>query len=140
MATLSMDYCFMTEEEKDEDICPTLIVYDDKAMSIWALPVENKGPVDYVVKWFVGKLEESGYDGEKVAIKSDQEVAILALKRAVIAARQGETVPIESPVRESKCNGAVERAVRTWQGQMRTIKHHVEHCLQERLAHDHPLT
>ena len=140
VATLSMDYCFMTEEEKDEDICPTLIVYDDKAMSIWALPVENKGPVDYVVKWFVGKLEESGYGGEKVAIKSDQEVAILALKRAVIAARQGETVPIESPVRESKCNGAVERAVRTWQGQMRTIKHHVEHCLQERLAHDHPLT
>ena len=30
--------------------------------------------------------------------------------------RDGQTCPIESPVRESKSNGAMERADRIWQG------------------------
>ena len=37
---------------------------------------------------------------------------------------------IESPVRDSKSNGSVERAVRTWAAQVRTLRHHLESRLR----------
>jgi hypothetical protein len=79
-----------------------------------------------MVKYGVGIIDESGYIGEKITFKSDQEPSIVALKNAVSAARIGETVPIESPVRASKSNGMMENAVKIWQGQLRTVKHFVE--------------
>ena len=56
-------------------------------------------------------------------MRSDQEDSILALKRAVAIDRQAETVMLESPVRDSKANGAAELAVRSWAGQLRTVRH-----------------
>ena len=50
----------------------------------------------------------------------------MALKKDVAIYRQAETVMLESPVRDSKANGAAERAVRSWAAQLRTIRHHVE--------------
>ena len=85
-------------------------------------------------------IEEMGYAGEKIVLKSDQEPSILALKRAVAVTRDGQTCPIESPVRESKSNGAMERAVRTWQGQMRTMRSCFETRMQKKLPADHVLT
>ena len=49
------------------------------------MPVERKGPVYWVVKWIVDKLDEVGYRGEAITDKSDQGPAILALKTAVAA-------------------------------------------------------
>ena len=83
-----------------------------------------------MVKYGVGIIDESGYIGEKITFKSDREPSIVALKHAVSAARIGETVPIESPVRASKSNGMMENAVKIWQGQLRTIKH----CVEARIA------
>jgi hypothetical protein len=71
-------------------------------------------------------LEEIGDSGSEVTLKSDQEPAILDLKREVGIKRQRETVMIESPVRDSKSNGAVERAVKTWASQFRTLRHQLE--------------
>ena len=71
-------------------------------------------------------FDQSGYKGQKVTWKTDQEPSILAAKAAVSAARVGETVPIESPVRASKSNGKMENAVKIWQEQLRTIKHYTE--------------
>ena len=79
-----------------------------------------------VVKYAKGILDQSGYEGQKITFKTDQELAILALKKAIAALRMGETVPIESPIRASKCNGMMEGAVGRWQGQLRTIKHLTE--------------
>ena len=58
-----------------------------------------------------------------MALKSDGEAAVMALKGAIAAERRGSTPLIESPVRESKGNADVERAPRTWQGQFRCMKH-----------------
>ena len=69
-------------------------------------------------------------------MKSDQEVSVVALKRAVATARSGETVPIESPVRASKSNGRMEGAVGIWQGQVRTIKHFTENMMKKRIEID----
>ena len=78
------------------------------------------------MKYVKDILDQSGYEGEKLTFKTDQEPSIVALKRAVAAARTGETVPIESPVRASQSNGMMESAIGIWQGQLRTIKHYTE--------------
>ena len=71
----------MRPEEHHEDTVPILAVFDNKCMGIWALPVEEKGANDEAVRWMVEKIEEAGYAGQKVVIKSDQEPALLDLSR-----------------------------------------------------------
>ena len=97
-----MDYAFMVAEEIEEGMQPTLVIYDDDKMSFWALGVEQKGVTEGIVKYVAGIMDQSGHQGQRLTVKSDQEPSILALKRAVAAERVGKTVPIESPVRASK--------------------------------------
>ena len=103
--TIHMDYAFLGSEEAEEGMQPTLVMFDDDKLSFWALAVKQKGATNAVVKYVAGILEQSGYQGQRITMKSDQEPSIVALKTAVAAARVGETVPIESPVRASKSNG-----------------------------------
>ena len=48
--TISMDYCFMNDDEKEEDTSGPLVIWDDSYECLWALPVDHKGPVVCVVK------------------------------------------------------------------------------------------
>ena len=66
-------------------------------------------------------------------VKIDQEPSIVALKNAISAARVGETVPIESPVRGFKSNGMMEMQLNIGMGQLRTVKHYVESRLGQRI-------
>ena len=134
--TLHADYAFMGGEynEQEEGMQASLIMYDDEKDSFWAVGVDRKGASDAMVKFSVGVIDQSGYVGEKIVFKSDQEPSIIALKQATAATRVGQTVPIESPVRSSKSNGMMENAVTIWQGQLRTIKHYVESRLGTRIA------
>ena len=134
--TVSLDYCFMTADEEEEDMRAILVGYDHQKSGFWALPVERKGAQEEVVKWIVDKIDEAGYAGMAVTIKSDQEPAMIALKQAIAVRRKAETIPIESPVRESKSNGRIERAIRTWQAQFRTMRHHLESRIAEKLKKD----
>ena len=131
--TLNADDAFLTPEEREEDMQPSLVMSDDDKESFWAIGVENKGPREAVVKYVKGILDQSGYEGQKISFKTDQEVSILALKKAIAALRVGETVPIESPVRASKCNGKMENAIGRWQAQLRTTKHFAESKLGKRI-------
>ena len=137
--TWNADYAFMGSEEAEEGMQPTLIMYDDDKRSFWALGVRRKGVSDSVVKFCVDKMDDSGYRGEKLTFKTDQEPSIVALKKAIAVARMGETVPIESPVRASQSNGMMEGAVKIWQDQLRTIKHHVEFRLRKQIEVDSAL-
>ena len=87
-ATVSLDYCFMTPEEEEEDMRAILIGYDHQKSGFWALPVEGKGAQEQVVKWVVDKMDEAGYAGIAVTIKSDQEPAMMALKQAIAVRRK----------------------------------------------------
>ena len=137
-ATVSLDYCFMGEEASD-DLPPILVMWDNKSGMLWALPVDNEGAVNYVVRWCSEKLERAGYGGVAITLKSDGEERFVALKRSIALRRAAETMPIEAPVRESKSNGAIEKAVQTWQGQFRTIKSRLEDNLKMKVTMDHPL-
>ena len=109
---MSIDYCFMTPEETKQDMCPIRIMYDDTLEAIWGLPVQAKGAVPFVVKWRVGVLDVAAYANTDITMKSDQEPAALALTSAIAANRAGRTAMIDSPVRASRANSAVEGAVR----------------------------
>ena len=132
--TISIDYAFRTAEEAEEDLAPILVAYDNNYESIWAIEVAAKGIEAGVgVEWLVEKLDMSGYHGTKITLKSDNEPSILAFKNAVAMRRSGETAMIESPVRESNANGQVERAIRTWRDQYRTMRHYTEHRFKKKI-------
>ena len=61
----------------------------------------------------------------------------MALKRAVAARRKAETALIDSQVRESKSNGAMERAILKWQGQVRTMKLHLDEKIKMKISKNH---
>ena len=94
-------------EEAVDELPPILLMFDSRIGMMWALPAEHKGPVPHVVRWCVEKLERAGYGGVAITLKSDNEDSIVALKKSIALRRSAETMPIESPVRESKSNGAI---------------------------------
>ena len=113
--TVSMDYLFMVPEEAEEDMDAVLIVYDANRRNMWTMVTDSKGPTATSVKWVIDRLNDAGYAGVELTLKTDQEPAILELKRQIGIKREAVTTMIESPVRESKSNGMVERAVKAWQ-------------------------
>ena len=50
----------------------------------------------------------------------------MKFKQAVAVRRKAETPLIKAPVRESQANGRIARAIRKWQAQFRTTRHHLE--------------
>ena len=126
----------MTAEDVGEDMYPVLFGYDNDSHGIWALAVAAKGATKPSVQWVKGNIDEAGCSRTPVSLRSDQDESIMPLKRAVAVYRQVETVMLESPVRDSKANGAAERAVRSWAGQLRTIRHHVERRIKVSIPKD----
>ena len=139
--TISVDYAFRLKEEQEDDLIPVLVAYDNCKRSVWALGVEEKGIAStaVAVEWLVSKLDMSGYHGVGISLKSDNEPSILALKNAIAVRRGCETSLLESPVRESKSNAHVERAIRNWRDQFRTLRHYAEHRFGKPIPRDSPL-
>ena len=73
---------------------------------------------------FIGSNGDTNND---ILIKTDQEEAIQALVRDVVIQRPSscKTLVEEAPVKQSKSNGLVERAVQEVEGGIRAIKHKV---------------
>ena len=61
---------------------------------------------------------------------------MVALIDSLVVAKKAETVAVRTPVRESRCNGKVERAVRSWQGQVAAMKDHVETLIKKEISAD----
>ena len=103
------------------------------AGGFWTLKVSAKGPTESVVKWCCSTLEDSGYAGSEVTVETDQEESIIALRTAIVAARIGDTVPINSAARCSKSNGRIEGSIRIWQGPLRTWRHYFESKIKRQI-------
>ena len=141
--TVSLDYCWADgeddEDDEKRDHSPILIIYIDLIDALYAVATKKKGVIPWVVVFVTKKLETLGYGGTKITLKSDGENSIKALVEAIAVARKAETAIIQSPKRESRCNGAVEKAVRTWRGQLITMKCHLEAEAKMELQHTEPL-
>ena len=68
----------------------------------------------------VKEMEDGGYGNRKVVLVSDGEASIKAVKDAMIAIREPETIPEETPVGEHNANLA-EGMVRRVREQARVI-------------------
>ena len=85
-------------------------------------------------------IEEFGYGGAPVRIKSDQEPAIVDVQRAVIAKRgNAPTIPVNSPVGDSQSNGRVENAIKKVRNMVKTSLSSLESRWGIRVARDHPV-
>ena len=120
----------------------TVLVSEDLATGgIRAHLVAAKGNGD---PWIAGKIkddiEEFGYGGAPVRIKSDQEPAIVDVQRAVIAKRgNAPTIPVNSPVGDSQSNRRVEIAIKKVRNMVKTILSSLESRWGVRVARDHPV-
>ena len=139
--TISMDYTYMGSEddENDENGVAHLVMHDNGTSALWCMKVDSKEAKPEIVAWMNQNLIDAGYVGVKLTLKSDGEPAMRALKRALAIKRECETAIIHTPARESKSNGAVERAIQTWKGQMRTMRLHLEDRLKSKIGVDHPV-
>ena len=48
------------------------------------MSVVAKGPTPSFVEWLIGKLEDAGYNGVDITMKSDQEKAIKSLNKFAV--------------------------------------------------------
>ena len=116
-AEFCLDSAFMTEEEgvgymedigqeDDAGLSPVLVGHSCTTESLWAMVAEAKGATESSLKWAKERIDESGYLGTRVVLKSDQEESIKALKRAIVVKRQAETIMIET---RSRTGGSREQ-------------------------------
>ena len=123
---ISMDYCFMGSRNRPANRMPILIVRYEQSKWIMGYSTGKKGAVDWVVDSLVQDFANIGYGNAKIVIKTDQEDSIIALRNAIIEKRKPETVPKLSVNRDPQSHGEIEVAVKTWAGQFRTLKFHIE--------------
>ena len=119
---ISIDYAFMGDDVTEANQNAVVCAYDNGTDSIMTYVTKKKGAVLWLPHAIVNDLEALCYSGCRLGLKSDQEKSIMAVKRSIAEVREAPTSMLESPVRESQCNGKMERAVQKWQGQMRTLK------------------
>ena len=115
------------------------MLFDRETEAVYAIAVAEKACKPWIVEYVCHVINELSYLGVKVALKSDAAPELRELKKLVATKRSCPTVPLEVPARESKANGAVERAVRTWHGQFRKLKSHRESGIDMTLPREHQL-
>ena len=85
-------------------------------------------------------IEEFGYGGAPVRIKSDQEPAIVDIQRAVIEKRSSApTIPVNSPAGDSQSDGPVENAIKKVRNVVKTIISTLESKWSIRVTRDNPV-
>ena len=129
----------MGTEEEQASGNPFLVIYDDYSESLFTIAVPSKEYGGWLADFVKATIDELGYGETRVALKSDNAPELLKLRTEVAARRRAPTVPITIPVKASKSNGAIERAIRSWQGQFRTLKDHVEYETNSVLGPRHPI-
>ena len=93
---------YEVRKEAEASMQPTLVMYDDDTTSVWTTGVEKKGVAEPIVDFCLGNIDQSGYSGERLASKHDQQ-----------------------------SNGMMEGAARMWQEQLIITKHNVELLIWE---------
>ena len=113
VTTYSIDYMYLTEEGEHR--------------ASWEDWRSTRTPSEMQRQWRPLDCDENcsrrrrvGIRGSRVVLKPGQDVAIADVQRQEVAARSGETMPMNSPVGESQSNGRVEIAVQRVQGLIRT--------------------
>ena len=109
-ATCSNDNMYLTEEGREDEVDaeegvargsttlgrPIIVGVDRHAQQVKCTGSDDP----WIATRIAADIEELGYGRWRVVLGADQEVAIADVQRQVVAARSGETVPMNSPVGE----------------------------------------
>ena len=137
VATVALDYCFLRNMPGEESI-PVLVMRDRETRMLSAHAVPMKGAiVEWTAQQVVRDLERLGHHG-RLVVRSDQEAALRSLVSEVARLR-GDAVTIleHSAVGDSQGNGFIERAVRTVEEMVRTLKLDLETRISQKLNITH---
>ncbi len=124
---VSFDYVFLGQD--DEKTLPIILVRDHSTRTTYshAVPCKGTSSSKYPEKQVAHSIKQLGYS--KIIFKSDNEPAILELRRAVckiLRHDHGMTViEEESPVEDHQANGVVESANNQFGGMARTLNDHL---------------
>ena len=88
---------------------PILVLKVSRSEVAPARVVPKKGKYQYAIKRLQKDIANPGY--KKLILRSDNEVAIIALKQAVKRERDQDIILEESPEYDSIGNGEVERQI-----------------------------
>ena len=116
-----------------------LVVHDGESKAVFAHVVNRRGGSgEGAVRAAAEDLDLLGY--KRILLKGDQEPALKELRSRAEAEWAGEAVLEHSPIGSSQSNGAVERAMRSVEEQVRVVKDAVEERTGCALAAGHPAT
>ena len=120
-----LDWAFPGDEEGGKGLTMLVVRMRDVRMTMSSL-APSKSTGEFIARRVVAFMKECGCEGGDLVVKSDHESATVALLEKVARVRAekgaGRTVIEHSPVNSSKSNGVVERAVRSVEEQMRTMR------------------
>ena len=128
---ISIDYMYLNDDEKKRDQLQ-LVMIDHNHGRVSSYSVPQKGIVGEV-GWVPRDLDNMGYKDVTIQIKSDQEPAIVAIQAYIRLNRISPSIPINSPVGESECNGRVENAIRRVKEKVRTLMAQLEDGIGEKV-------
>ena len=130
-ATVAVDYCFLRNTPGEESI-PVLVMRDreTRLLSAHAVPMKG-GVIEWTAQQVVRDLERLGHHG-RLVIRCDQEAALRS-SVSEVARMRGDPVAISenSAVGDSQGNGFIERALRTVEEMVRTLKLDLEARVSE---------
>ena len=136
---ISMDYMWLKGKKEDtketEGSNPILVMHCRQTKLTWSRVLLKKGVDPYSVKVGCDMIGFTGH--KKIILKSDGESSITALSDAIKASSDLEMGVEVSPVGDSKANGEIERAVRTIQGQARTLKSAIDANYKTEFGENH---
>ena len=136
--TFHLDYWFM-RDRRGAELVPVATMRDDLSKAFKAHVVSGKGDVAGVAKQLARDIERLGYDGD-IALKCDQEAALMDLVKALVKERVGKKTLVETAkAKDSASNGVAERAVQSVEGMVRTFKFALEKKLGVQISSTHPI-
>ena len=138
---ISVDYMWMKgkkgDVEEEAKGNPILVMHCRETKVTWSRVVLKKGVDPYSIKVLSDMILFTGH--KRVILKSDGESSIKALKDAVKNSSEFNMGVEVSPVGDSKANGEVERAIKTVQGQVRTLKSALDEHYKTNFNENHVL-
>ena len=125
---IGMDYCFLTKDAGSATLT-VLVMKDRDSRAILAHPVLCKGRgQEETIQQAVESISRLGHRA-KLLLKTDNEPALVDLRRGIASALGLQVVEESPPAYEPQSNGSVENAVKQVKGLTRTLML----ALQERI-------
>ena len=132
------DYGFLKTEGEEQTIA-IQVAKDRRSRTIFAHMVPRKGLTHmHGATELMKDIEKLGYN--EVILKADNEARLRSIQDEVKKLREGTTILENSPVGDSRANGATERAVQAVGEQIRVLRHALELRVGRRFLGYHPVT